>query len=120
MAHRLLSRYSLAATLGEKWVNREATQPGSRQLNRQGDAVQPPADLAYQGRVLGREREMGRGGQGALNKEADRFHLGQLLRRWQVIDIGQRQRRHPPYGLSGQTKWLAAAGQDQYLGATTE
>lgn len=115
----------------------ECPQPRGRQLDRQRQGVQPPADLRHRGGVLIRERKAAGDSRASLGKEADGLVLkkafGQRRLRLDLVvsrrgraargnGLGgrQRERRDRPDDLAGDPQRLAAGGEHTQAGTAAE
>jgi hypothetical protein len=79
------------------------------ELDGQGDAVQPRADLTNGGR----QRSQGRGGEpGPFDEQAHRVRLGDRLDRSALGQVGNGESRHQPYHLAGDAQGFSAGGHD--------
>ena len=73
---------------------RQQSAPGGRELDRQRQAVDAPADLPDRGGVAVVEREAGIVGSRAVAEQRDRVHAGQRVATRDAPTCGQRQWRH--------------------------
>ena len=117
----LLARHGTAATgeeaetVGEQGVDlchRQHPHPGCRQLDGQGDAVKPAANIGHGSGIVFIDRKAGLGQAGAVDEEPHRFGRLQgrrVRRRW------QRQRAHRQHLLTGHAQGLTAGGQQCQL-----
>ena len=81
--------------LGQDLLDPQHAGARRRQLERQRDAVEPPADLGDGRRVGVGERELGRDLAGALDEEPHRLEALERGRAAAAPRLGQRQRRAP-------------------------
>ena len=120
LAQRLLPRRSVARTAGQERQpfleprqqrrRREDPYPCRRQLDRQRQPVQPPADLRHRRGVLRRKGEPGPDRLRPLDEEPHRFVVEELFRRGRIHGR-QRQRRHRVLALGPQPERQPAGGQ---------
>ena len=96
---------------GEDLVWRQDAAAGSRQLDRQGDAIQPPADLGHVARVLVREREVFRRLLGAFDEELHRVDARQRRRHGRPAGLRHHKRRHLMGHLAAHVQRFAACCQ---------
>jgi hypothetical protein len=79
---------------GQDLLWRQDLRPGGRQLDGQGQAVQPGGDLRHRRRVPVGEREAGPHRLGPLGEQPDRFDPAEGAEVREPFGIGQLQRRH--------------------------
>ncbi len=92
----------------------QAERPDARrrQLQRQGDAVQPGADPGHRRGVLRRQSEVRVGGLSAFREEAHRRDARQVGERGEGGGVGHGERREAVLPLPGDAQRLAAGGED--------
>ena len=108
---------------GEQLVGREQLDARRRELEREGQPVQPPADRGHGRGALRRQREAGDGGARALDKEGHRSPPQEGLRRrspGRPILRRQGQRGHGELLLAGQAQGRPAGRQHRQAGARRE
>ena len=121
-AQRLLPLRAIAAAAGEKIqpvaqarqhrLGSEDVDPRRGQLDRQGEAVQPRADLRNGGRILVGDAEVRLDCHRPLDEQGDRFVLRQRLDRVVTPRIGCGQRRDRVLTLAVDPQGAAAGGED--------
>jgi hypothetical protein len=96
---------------------------GGRQLDRERDAVQVPADLLDGRGILLGQGKAGEGGGRPLYEECHRLCLSQLLNRHSLTIVpcrGQGERGHAIGDLARQSQWLTARGQHVHPGTASQ
>ncbi len=86
----------------EQGEGRQQPGVGRRQLDRQREAIEPPADGRHRRRVLRGQREVLPDGAGALREEADRIGRGECRQGRHLFWIRQRERRDDAFALAPQ------------------
>jgi hypothetical protein len=125
-AQRLLVRQRGLVAFGEEphavvqprgdVVDRERAHARGGELDRERDALEPPADLAYGPGIPGRDAESRFHRRGALDEEAHRFAGRDLVERVRAERIGNGERRHRKLRFAGDPQRLAARGENGQAG----
>ena len=102
-----------AAEPGQQRLRRQHGHPGGRQLDRQRQAVQAPADLHHRGRVLVGQHDGRAHRRGSLDEEPDGLVLDQRRCRHRPGGIRERQRRDGQDVLTGDPQQRAARDQQR-------
>ena len=105
---------------GQHGSRREERAPRSGQFDRQRQAVQPVADGRHRPGVLIRKREPGVGRPRPVDEEPNRGDPGQLVRRWQPVRVGHRQRGHRHNAFAGEPQRGPAGGQNRQARAPAQ
>jgi hypothetical protein len=101
----------------QQCLGRQHAHARRRQLERQRQPVQPPADLDDRLRVVGRQHE---GRAHCLRPRDEELHRGCLRQPRGIGAVRQRQRRHRVFLLGGQAQRHAAGGQHRQVRAGVE
>jgi hypothetical protein len=96
----------------EHGLGREDPHPCGRQLDRQGQAVEPHADLGDRRGILVRDVEVRLDGAGALDEQGDGLELAELRERRQIGRVGQPERRNRVLLLARHVQDASAAHED--------
>ena len=117
-AQCLLPRQSVAASAGQhpeplvepfaELARTERPHPRCRKFDGKGNAVEPPADVGHDRRVLVGERELLIGAQRALHEECNRRGADRLRCIDAIAAQGNGKRRHPVRLFTRDTEGLAA------------
>jgi hypothetical protein len=95
----------------QQLFGRQPAHPDRRQLDRQRQPVQPPAQHRDGLLAAGRHGEVGRDRRRALHEQGDRVVPGDVTGRKSAVGGGHRQRRHPEHGLPVDPQRFPAGGQ---------
>ncbi len=104
----------------EQGLGREDLQPGGRQLDREGQAVEPGADGGDRSRVLRRHGERRAHLARAIDEERHALDAAELLRRERGVRIRHGEGRQRVFVLAREVQDLPAGRQDRQLAAGHE
>jgi hypothetical protein len=105
---------------GQRGPRRQDLASGSRQLDREGQAVQPDAELGHCSGILAGEREVGLDRPGTLDEQRHGRHLGQRGGIPEVLGPRQFERGERELVLAVDAQRLAAGDQHLQPGAAGE
>ena len=108
-----LEQVERAVEPGVEVADRERAHPSGRQLEGEGQPVEPPGDVGHEGRVPQIDLQIGLAPAGVGQERVDRGHAGGHARAL----LGHRQRPDAHEVLGGQTEGLAGRGEQGHPGA---
>ena len=101
-------------------LDAQPTHVARGELDRQRDTFQTTTDVRHQGGGSFGQRERRREGGGALREEPDGGIAQDVARPASWLGIGQRQGRHLPHDLAGNTQRLPAGAQNAHVRTTAQ
>jgi hypothetical protein len=99
---------------------REHPRPGGRQLDGQGQPVQPHADVGGGRQILGREGQVRPGRRRPRDEQPHRLGQRRAFRRRRVVRAGQAERGDDQLVLAGEAQGRPAGRQHREAGAAAE